>query len=161
MSECDPETVEPTITVTFSWGVDSELALGPDCPDDDEAGLWWNVLVLPDWAFRYTQAPPSAWVPGNVLLAATPDSSALTLVVAALGTDTTTLEAQKDLLEAALSQWPFVVTIEVGEGAGAVTVGSWRADPTIPHWGAMTPQQSGLFAAEGAVSIPLNPVGAP
>lgn len=152
---CDPDALDPLITVTLTWD-DGELVLGPDCPDDGE-GLWWSSLLLPEFGYRYTQAPPSAWVPGNVLLAVVPDSAALTLAVGAVGADTASLEAQKALLTAALAQWPYVVTIT----QGAVVVGAWRADPTMPRWGALAQQDVGLFAAEAAVSVPVNPVGAP
>lgn len=155
MTICDPEATDPIITVTLTWGDTGELELGPDCPDDD--GMWWNALVLPPFAMRYTLAPPSSWVPGNVLLSAVPDSAALTLGVAVRGSDTATLEAQKAILVDALGQWPYVVTVD----QGGVVVGAWRADPTIPQWGALTQQDVGLFVAEAAVSIPLNPVGAP
>lgn len=154
---CDPDAVDPLITVTLTWGGDDpgDLVLTPDCPDDD--GMWWATLVLPDFAYRYTSAPPSAWVPGNVLLAVVPDSAALALTVGVKGSDTATLEAQKALLTAALAQWPYTVTVD----QGGVTVGAWRADPTMPRWGALAQQDAGLFAAEAVVSIPVNPVGSP
>lgn len=151
---CDPETADPIITVTLTWD-GGELALTPDCPAGE--GLWWNALVLPPFAMRYTQAPPSAWVPGNVLLSAVPDSAPLTLGVGVKGDDVAGLEAQKAVLVDALGQWPYVVTIT----EGAATLGAWRADPTVPQWGALTQQDAGLFAVEAAVSIPLNPTGAP
>jgi len=153
---CDPEAVDPLITVTIAGDDVEDVVLGPDCPEGDE-GLWWNALVLPDFAYRYTQAPPSQWVPGTLLLAAVPDAATLTLGVAAIGTDTVTLESQKAILANALAQWPFTVTVAVG----GTTVGSWRADPTIPRWGEMTQQDVGLFAAEAAVSITVQPTGAP
>lgn len=152
---CDPDAADPLITVTLTWD-DGELVLTPDCPDDGE-GLWWATLLLPAFAYRYTQAPPSAWVPGNVLLSAVADSSVLTLGVGVVAGDTTNLEAQKALLVDALGQWPYTVTVD----QGGVTVGTWRADPTIPQWGALAQQDAGLFAAEAAVSIPVNPTGAP
>lgn len=148
---------DPIITVEFTWLPDGLLELPPSRPDEGLAGLWWNALTLPAWTMRYTNAPPSSYVPGNVLLAYTPDSSSLTMVVAALGVDTATLETQKALLEAALSRFTYVVTIKVDDEP----VDAWRAQPTIPQWGTMTPQRSGLFVAEAALLIPVNPVEAP
>lgn len=156
MSECATE--DPILTVRFTWDDTGELELPPTRPDEGLAGLWWNSLTLPDWTMRYTQAPPSAYVPGNVLLAYVPDSSSLTLGVVALGSDTATLETQKAIVESALgAHWPFTVHIDVD----GVAVYSWRSDPTTVRWGTMTPQRSGLFVAEGAVAIPVQPVGAP
>lgn len=154
---CDPEALDPTITVTLTWGESGELVLGPDCPDDG-VGLWYSSEVpVPGWTYRSTTAPPSAWVPGNILLAAVLDSSTLPLVVEASGTDTATLEAQKALLVAALGQWPYYVQVDVGP----VSLGQWRADPTYPLWGAMAQIDAGLYVASAAVGIPINPVGAP
>lgn len=160
MTECATE--DPTIEVVLIWGDGEEdtLTLGPDCVDEE--GLWWNVLVLPAWTYRNTTAPPSAWVPGNVLLAATRESAVLTLTVAALAADTDALADQKALLEAALGQYPYTVQIDVTDPGGSpVTDGPWDAQPTLPQWGAMTPDQSGMFVAEGTVTIPVNPPGSP
>ncbi len=82
---CDPEALDPAIIVTLTWGDDDSLVLEPDCPDDG-VGLWYSSEVpLPAWTYRSTTAPPSAWVPGNILLAAVLDSSTFPLVIEASG----------------------------------------------------------------------------
>lgn len=151
MTECAPEA---SIVVTFAWGVDSTLVLNADC---DDSGLWWNTLVLPDWTMRTTTAPPSAWVPGVVALAAVRDAGSLALTVAAKGTDTATLEAQKALLEGAVGQWPYTVSITVD----GTVLGPWEALPAVPTWGALTPQSAGLYAAEAPLVLTVNPPGSP
>lgn len=154
---CDPDALDPTIEVHLSRpGEEGDLIIGPDCVD--EQGLWWSSIVLPQWTYRYTQAPPSAWVPGNVLLAAVVESASLVMSVAALGTDQVTLNAQKAVLADTVAQWPYYVTVLIG----GTTLGTWKADPTIPQWPIPLAQQdAGLYVDEAIVTIPLNPVGAP
>jgi hypothetical protein len=154
---CDPDALDPLIVVSLTRGDDPALVIGPDCPDDG-VGVWWTSIVLPQWAYRYTQAPPSAWVPGNVLMAAVVDSTTLALALTCQGTDQASLEAQKQALTDTLGQWPYYAGVTIG----TTPLGTYRADPTIPLWSVPLAQQDvGLFIAEGTVSIPLNPVGAP
>ena len=160
MSEC---AVEPVVTVTLTWGEDpgASLVLPPAC--EDPSGLWWNALALPDWSMRYSYAPPSAWVSGSMLLSAVPDASSVPLVVAARGTDLADLEVQKASLAAALAQWSYTVDVVADPGGGdpLVSLGQYAGQPTIPRWGAVTPQRARLYVAEAQVLIPVNPAGAP
>lgn len=155
--------VDPTITVSLSWGEGEgagALTLPPECPGT--AGAWWNTLALPEWELRYTYAPPSAHVPGNVLLAAVEDSGAVVLGIAVRGTSLASLEAEKASVKAALAAWPGTFTVEADQGDGPVSLaGPWQTFPTVPRWGAVTPQRAGLYVAETVVSIPVNPAGAP
>jgi hypothetical protein len=162
MSECS--TVEPVITVSIYYGPDEEdlLVIPPTCDDDE--GLWWNSLALPDWGVRYNYAPPSIWVPGSIMLGAVADSSTLALRVVARGSDADGLETQKALLASRLFTGAMVVGIDADYGTvtPAVTnLGLWRARPVIPSWGPVTPQRAGMLFAETTLSIPVEPPGAP
>jgi hypothetical protein len=153
---------DPLIQVTLVLPADDDVVLGPDCPDEE--GVWWNSIVLPSWTYRVTNAPSSAWTPGTVLLAVVRDVSSLALTVAARGTDTTSLEAQKAILDAAFGSYPYSVQITVDDGDPATPVTILDAaaqQPTLPAWGQITPQLSGMFAAEATVILPLNPPGSP
>jgi hypothetical protein len=161
MTEC--AVGDPTITVNLSWGTGEtagELVLPPECPG--AGGAWWNTLALPEWELRYTYAPPSEFVPGNVLLGAVEDSGAVVLGIAVRGTSLADLEARKVTIREALSAWPGEFLATADEGDGPVTIGGpWQTFPTLPRWGTVTPQRAGLYVAETTVSIPVNPAGAP
>jgi hypothetical protein len=157
MSECVPG--DPAIEVTIGYG-DETLVLTPDCVD--APGLWWSILVPPLFAYRYTSAPPSAWVPGDVLLAVVEDVGTLNMTVGAIGSTTAELEAQKALLDTALATWPWTLTITITDPDTSVTTeGPWEAHPTVPNWGDLDPLWVGTYAAEAVIVATLNPVGSP
>lgn len=160
MTECAADLGDPVITVTLTWGDDEDetMDLPPSCDDDE--GMWWQTLLWPQFAMRYTTAPPSAWIPGQQLLAAVPDLAAVTMTAAVRGTDTETTEAQKVLLGAVLAQWPLQVTVTSVQGdEDPVEMGSWSGQPSLPLWGPVTPQRAGMYVAECSIQIPVNPVG--
>ena len=62
------------------------------------------------------------------------------------------MEANKALLEAALSQWAYTITTTVDGVATA-----YNAEPCIPTWG---PVEAGMVRARlarASVSVPVNP----
>lgn len=160
MTEC--LTVDPTISVSIYYGPEEGdvLVIPPTCPEG-ESGLWWNALQLPDWGVRYTYAPPSAWVPGQVLLGAVGEAAAIPLRVAVRGTDGDDLEAQKAVLAAALFTYAAVIGIDADYDGDVTNIGLYRMDPVIPGWGPVTPQRAGMLAVETSLSIPVQPTGAP
>lgn len=161
---CDADALI-TVGITETEDVGDGLTLWPARRDltggPAAAGLWWNTLDLPGFTFRYDYAPTSRWLPGAVLLGAVPDASALNVTVVAQGTDLATLEAQKAALAAGLAQWTYTVFVSaVLAPADPVSLGSWAAKPTLPVWGTVTPSLYGMLVCQGAVSIPVNPIGA-
>lgn len=104
------------------------------------------------WTYRRTYAPDSAYVPGKMLLAAVRDAASLPLSIYAHGDDTADVEAAKALLEAATTQWAYVVTVSV-DGVSS----TYNAEPCIPTWG---PVDTGMVRARLArcqLVIPVNP----
>lgn len=159
MSECQTEDPVITVSILYANG-EQTLTLGPDCPE--ERGAWWNSLQLPEWSYRMTYAPPSAYVPGNVLMAAVVDAGAITLRVVVKGTNLVDLEAEKAKVNAAVRAWPGLVIVTADTGDGPTNIGGpWQSFPTIPAWGATTPQMYGMLVAEASISLPVNPAGAP
>lgn len=165
MSECTTE--DPVITLTLTRPDDEELealVIGPTCgtlggdEEDPVLGeLWWNQLTWPDFTYRTTTAPPSMWIPGEQVLAAVPEAGSIQAVVVARGLSTADVLVQQALLADTLAQWAYTATITIGDD----DLGTWPAKPTMPVWGAITPQLSGLFVAQGACVIRVNPTGAP
>jgi hypothetical protein len=162
MSVCDGQLLEtPELTVTLS-GSPSPLVMGGAAVD---VGTWWNALTLPAWAMRYDYAPPSTLIPGQILLGAVPDASAVALGVVVRGSSLTDVEVRKAQLESYLAQWHYTITVTATPdepGADPVVVGGpWQAQPTIPVWWpqGITPLAVGTLAVVGTVSIPVNPAG--
>lgn len=135
------------------------LIIGYECV---RPGLFWNELVLPEWEYRYNYAPPSAWVPGNVLLSAVEESSTVTMKVVAMGATLADLEVQKARLGAALAFRRGEFKAVATDGLGPVNVGGpWPTIPTKPRWGGVTPTSLRMFYAEADFAVPVNPEGAP
>jgi hypothetical protein len=155
--------LDPTIEVTLTWGTDEDetLTVPPELSDDVE--WYWNALQWPFFDYRYGYAPPSDWLPGNVMLSAVPGGAAIpiSLVVRTSynpmaddpATAVTRLETRKATLSAAFARYGLTVAYIV-EG---VTVGTWAADPSVINWGAIDTQTYGLLVAQGVVSVPVNP----
>jgi hypothetical protein len=150
----------PYITVTVGPEDAVEpLVISSAC---DGEGIEWTELVLPEWSLRMTYAPPSAYVPGNVLLAAVEDSGEVGMVVTLEATSAAGLETLKTTLGNALAAWPGVVTVKLVEDAGETVIGGpWQSFPTRPRWGDMKALLNGIYLIDGAFSIPVNPPGAP
>lgn len=154
-------TVEPTISVSIYYGPDEGdvLVIPPTC--DEGEGIWWNSLDLPAWGTRLAYAPPSVWIPGQVLLGATADSSTLPIRIAVRASTADGLEAQKQALADALWQYALVIGIDADYDGDVTSLGLWRANPVIPSWGPVTPQRAGMLVAETTLSIPVQPPGTP
>lgn len=164
MTEC--VEVEPFITIRLAWDVEDPeavLVIPPTCQAPE--GLWWNDLEHPPFGLRYTYNPPSEYVDGQTLLRAVTDVSAVVIGIAARATTITGLNAQKTLLQDALAHFPLALLIEAETdyGAGPVdeVIGGWKAMPALPVWGPVSPQMYGMVAAQGTVTVPVNPAGSP
>jgi hypothetical protein len=158
MTVCD---VDPTITVVLSWpdpvdpAVTVTFEIPPEC---DDSGCWWNSLAFPEFDFRYGYAPPSSWIPGDILLSVVGEAAPLPLVIGVRGTDLDDLKAQKAAVAAALRVEDLTVTLVATPDTGPdVILAEYEAQPAKPKWGPITPQLMGVLAAEGIVSIPCNP----
>jgi hypothetical protein len=150
---------DPTTTLAITTA-GSPLEVGPDCPDG--TGTWWTAITLPAWAYRNEYAPPSPWLPGQVLLSAVPDQSSLAVAVGAKASTLTALQAQKAALDDALAQWRYTVTLTAVSGLETVTIGSWLAQPCAVVWGDLDTQPWGQeYVAVGSAAIPVNPPGSP
>lgn len=111
-------------------------------------------VQLPDFAMRSVYAPPSAWTPGQLLLAATLDSASLGLSVMVRASSDATLATLKSELETAVSQFSYTVTLTQG-----AAVQSWSADATWPAWGPLDFGLASNYMAQAGLSIPVNPIG--
>ncbi|UQS95175.1 baseplate protein [Pseudanabaena phage Pam4] len=154
----DPVTVcaDPTVTVALTWGTAPEdtLLIPADC---DGEGMWWNALTLPDWSTRTAIAPPSAWVPGAVMLSSVTDAASLPMIVAVRGDTLAGLLALQEDLRAALDHYPLTVTIT----ADTTPLGSWAAMPTVPQWlSAVSPRSVSMLTVEASFTLTVNPAGA-
>lgn len=148
------------VTVDVTIGPEGEGALV--IPSTCEVGLSWVRMGLPDWELRYTFAPPSNHVPGNILLAAVQDSGAIPMTVSVEGTSLADLNVKKAELEIALAAWPGVFKAEATDDTGTVIIaGPWETFPTIPRWGEVLPTVLGHYLLEATFSLPVNPAGAP
>lgn len=135
------------------------FVIGSACEGE---GIQWTQLVLPEWSLRMRYAPPSDWIPGNVLLAAVEDSGEMAMVVTLEAASIAALEALKASLKAALVVWPGQVTVTLVEDAGSTVIeGPWQSFPTLPRWGEVTALLHGTYLIDGMFSIPVNPSGAP
>lgn len=133
----------------------------PECPPD-AGGIAWNAVADPEWEVRYTYAPPSQWVPGQMLLGAVTDAGSVPVSVIVRGTSLADLEARKAALSDALAAWPGEYKAEATLGAETVTVsGPWPTFPTVVRWGEMRVGILGRCVVEGLFALPVNPVGAP
>lgn len=148
-----------TVTVTVSIGPEEDpLVLSSECDD----GISWTQMGLPEWEFRYTYAPPSAWVSGNVLLAAVRDSGAVPMLVSIQASSLADMEVKKAELETALTAWPGLFKVEATDDTGTVTIaGPWESFPTLPKWGDVLTPLLGYYYVEATFAIPVNPAGAP
>lgn len=138
----------------------TSLSLSPlvitDFPTPDLP--WWlpeDGVAEPAWAYRTTEAPESAFMPGAQPLAAVLDASSLPLNIYAQAVPTATLPTVKAILELAVSQFRYAITVTVDGDAK-----TYAAYPSFPQWGQV---DSGMVAAKIArcsITIPINPVGA-
>lgn len=148
MSVCD---VDPTINIVLSWpGSGGDFIIGPEC---DDSGWWWSSLEYPAFDYRYTTAPPSSWMGGDVLLAAVPAASTLPIGLAIHETSLVALEVARLQLNTAFKQLDLTIALMVD----GTPVGIYPAFPALIQWGPITPGLFGLNAAQGSVVVPVNP----
>jgi hypothetical protein len=158
---CPP--IDPTVAIvlTFTDTDDeaAEVTVPPDCTGDEETPWWWNSLSWPFFDYRYGYAPPSAWLPGNVLLSAVPGESSIpiSLVVSTPAADGQAgLASARQALEAAFTAGDLTLQFLMD----ADVAGEWQADPAVINWGPVSVLTLGMFTQEGAVVVPVNPVEA-
>lgn len=104
------------------------------------------------WDYRRSYAPDSDWQSGKALLSVVREASTLPLTVYAHDTSSAGLAAARAVLEAAVSQWAYDVTVTVD---GVAT--TYHAEPAIPQW---APFDSGHVRAhidQCQLVIPVNP----
>lgn len=123
-----------------------------DYPDPDAP--WYlpeDGVVEPGWSFRTTSAPESAYFPGDQPLAAVLDASTLPLAVYARPVGEATLGQVKAVLELAVAQFRYAITLTLDGEAR-----SWVAFPSWPQWG---PLDSGMGSrlARCSITVPINP----
>jgi hypothetical protein len=66
------------------------------------------------------------------------------------------LTAAKATIEAAFRAVDLTISFLID----TVPVGAWRADPARINWGPVNILALGMFAQEGSVAVPVNPVEA-
>ena len=147
------------VVVTVTIGPEgSPLSFSSDCSE----AISWVKMGLPEWALRYLFAPPSAYVPGDTLLAVVRDSGFVPMTISVEGTSLSDLESKKTQVETALAAWPGVFEVEATDNDETVTIaGPWKTFPVVPGWGDVLPTVLGHYLVETSFSLPVNPPGAP
>jgi hypothetical protein len=131
----------------------SDLVIAGTAPS---AGLWIELADNPDFLFRYTYAPDSAYVPGKQLLAAVLDQATLPVTVHGQAASANDLSALRDELSAALAQFSYPVTLTLD---GIST--TWSADCSTAAFGSIDSGQQQALIFSANLVIPVNPPGAP
>ena len=101
---------------------------------------------------RRTYAPDSSYAGGRMLLAAVPEASEVPLAIYAQGDTTAEVAAAKAVLKAAAGQWDYDLTVTVD---GVST--TYRAEPSMPRWGAFDSGMVRAHIARSSLVIPVNP----
>lgn len=143
------------VTVNVTVGPEGDpLVISSDCDD----AISWVALGLPEWEYRYNFTPPSAYVPGNVLLSLVQDVGAVPMVVSIQGTSLADMEAQKEIVRAKLAAFPGLFKVEAVTADETVTIaGPWESFPVIPKWGDVLTPLLDYYLVEGTFSLPVNP----
>lgn len=131
------------------------LSLSPlTITEDFSTGLWIaeEGFGRPSFAWRKEHAPESMVFPGQALLAAVRDQSAIPVGIYARGTTTALLDAKMAELEAALGQFVYTATLTI-DGVAK----SFEAECTAPVWGGIDSGEVHAFLCRAAVVIPVNP----
>lgn len=118
------------------------------------SGFWIPAggFEPPSFTPRRLYAPDSAYVAGRQLLAAVLDQGNLPLTIRSKATDAAALNTQRTVLEQALSQFYFPITITL-DGAAK----TYGADMSWPQWAPREPWMSSDFTDRASVVIPVNP----
>lgn len=110
-----------------------------------EADVKWPRLSM-----RKVYAPESEFIGGRVKLAQVPGVSDYTLPIYAHGASTALVGAAQDILEAAVTQFDFSLTIDVdGESR------TYLAEGDFPDWGEVDPGLVAAFMVRGTVAFNL------
>ena len=135
----------------------SDLVLPSIPASAGTAALWLpeEGIDRPLFAPRIGYAPDSAYMPGRTPLTSVLGDGVLNLVVYAIGTDAASLAAQRALLAAALSQWNYDITVDVGGVSETYT-----ASPSAPAWGLADTGMARAFMDKATAAVPVNPPGA-
>jgi hypothetical protein len=140
-----------TLSVTFERdGADLTVTDYPPA-----AGLWLpeNGIQQVDRDLRRTYAPDSAYRGGKTLLAVVEEASAVPLTIYAKAASEAALQALRDELEAAATQWVYALTVTVD---GVAT--TYTAEPSLPVWvGASDSGMSRVHLDRCQLVIPVNP----
>lgn len=113
-------------------------------------------LIEPEFAQRDALADESAFTPGRLGTNSVTDEGTLQSEVYVKGIDEVTLKANKRGLEAAVRQFRFPVTVEA---IGAPDTYNARAGRL--SWGTFDSGMGSALLARAAVTIPVQPLGAP
>jgi hypothetical protein len=116
-------------------------------------GLWIADFSEALFEFRYGYAPPHPHIKGNQLLWAVLDQGGQPATVYARGTSSADLAAKKAIVEQAVSQFNYDLTVTV-DGVAA----TFSTDPTWPQWQADA-GMSEAFMASTSLSFRVNRVG--
>lgn len=103
-------------------------------------------------ALRRTYAPDSAYIPGKVLLAAVEEASAVPLAIYAQASTAVGLQALRDELEAAATQWAYDLTLNINGVAR-----TYNAEMEIPVWAAFDAPMADVHLDRCQLVIPVNP----
>ena len=115
-------------------------------------GAWITKLTLPNRTWRRTEAPPSAYFPGQTPLAFVLDSVAITAIVSIKAATPSELGDQIDHLELVASQFVYELTT-VTETRTQV----WEAEPADIAYGDYSVSGDRMAATQLVLSIPANP----
>lgn len=135
----------------------TSLGLAPLVITDDPADALYlpeDGVVWPVFGTRYTRAPSSAYESGNgELLAAVREATDLPVVIYAHGDDAAALAVAKGVLEDAVAQWSYALTLTVDSVAYPFSA---ELVLDVP-WGPIDSGMVRAHMAAAAFSIPLNP----
>lgn len=112
-----------------------------------------DATMWPTFTMRLTHAPQSEGVGGDQLEAKVPNQGTFALGISAHGDDVADVEAAKDELTAATTQFSYPVTLALN----GVEIGTWNADPVFPNWGSLDFGDVAANICKGTVTIPINP----
>lgn len=118
-------------------------------------GNFWlpeSDLSEPAFDVEFLRAPTSAYIDGDVMLAARRTQSTLPLTIYCQAASSAALATMKAQLATVLWQYPIPITLTV-DGVATVYEG-W---PSIPQWGAIDSGMARAHLARATCVIPVNP----
>lgn len=124
-------------------------------PGDEDFWIDESGFGRPQFAWRKTHAPESEVFPGQSLLSAVMDQSAIPCAIYAHADTSAELDALQTELEEALGQFVFTVTQTI-DGVAK----SYTAECNAPVWGNVDSGEVRAHLVRAVVVIPVNPPGA-